>query len=105
MVTTFYSPGAGKSLEALIQPNTKVPYVESPGSETLEMQDIPASSGIAHAHGMTVIVDNTWATPLYFKAFAHGIDMPIYSASKYIVDHSDAAPFSLLRRRLCRSTG
>jgi len=103
--TTFYSPGAGKSLEALIQPNTKVPYVESPGSETLEMQDIPASSGIAHAHGMTVIVDNTWATPLYFKAFAHGIDMPIYSASKYIVDHSDAAPFSLLRRRLCRSTG
>ena len=71
METTFYSPGAGKSLEALIRPNTKVPYVESPGSETLEMQDISASSGIAHAHGMAVMADNTWTTPLYPSDCTH----------------------------------
>ncbi|CAE6847980.1 Cystathionine beta-lyase MetC [Paraburkholderia aspalathi] len=88
--TTFYSPSAGESIDALIRPNTKVLYVESPGSETLEMQDVPTLARIGHAHGLTVIADNTWGTPLYFKAFEHGVDVSIQAATKYIVGHSDA---------------
>lgn len=88
--TTFYSPSAGESIASLIRPNTKVLYVESPGSETLEMQDVPTLARIAHDHGLTVIADNTWGTPLYFKAFEHGVDVSIQAATKYIVGHSDA---------------
>lgn len=88
--TTFYLPSSGESIESLIRPNTKVLYIESPGSETLEMQDVPALSRIAHRHGLTVIADNTWGTPLYFKAFDHGVDVSIQAATKYIVGHSDA---------------
>ncbi|MBI0329468.1 cystathionine beta-lyase [Burkholderia plantarii] len=88
--TTFYHPCHGESIESLIRPNTKVLYIESPGSETLEMQDVPALSRIAHRHGLTVIADNTWGTPLYFKAFEHGVDVSIQAATKYIVGHSDA---------------
>ncbi|MCP1119530.1 cystathionine beta-lyase [Robbsia andropogonis] len=88
--TTFYVPSAGESIEALIRPNTRVLYIESPGSETLEMQDVPTLSRIAHRHGLTVIADNTWGTPLYFKPFEHGVDVSIQAATKYIVGHSDA---------------
>jgi cystathionine beta-lyase len=88
--TTFYSPDAGADIASLIRPNTKVLYIESPGSETLEMQDVPALAKAAHAHGLTVIADNTWGTPLFFKAFEHGVDVSIHAATKYIVGHSDA---------------
>jgi cystathionine beta-lyase len=88
--TTFYSPTAGETITSMIRPNTKVLYIESPGSETLEMQDVPTLARLAHAHGLTVIADNTWGTPLYFKAFDHGVDVSIQAATKYIVGHSDA---------------
>ena len=65
-------------------------FAESPGSQTFEVQDIPAIANAAHAAGAVVILDNTWATPLYFKSFAHGADVSIQAATKYIVGHADA---------------
>ena len=88
--TTYYDPLIGADIDRLIRPNTKVVYVESPGSGLFEVQDVPAIAGVAHAHGLTVIMDNTWASPLYFKPFEHGVDVSIQAATKYIVGHSDA---------------
>lgn len=87
---TRYAPNATPAeVEALIRPETKVLFVEAPGSETLEMQDIPALAAVAKRYGMTVIMDNTWATPLFFKPFEHGVDVSIQAATKYITGHSD----------------
>jgi cystathionine beta-lyase len=88
--TTFFDPLAGASIESLITPETRVVYLESPGSLTFEIQDIPAIAEVAHRRGITVIADNTWATPLYFKPFAHGVDVSVQAATKYVVGHSDA---------------
>jgi cysteine-S-conjugate beta-lyase len=88
--TTFFDPLEGRSIEPQIRPETRVVYLESPGSLTFEIQDTPAIAEVAHRRGITVIADNTWATPLYFKPFAHGIDVSIQAATKYIVGHSDA---------------
>jgi cysteine-S-conjugate beta-lyase len=90
VATTFFDPLLGRSIEPLIQPNTRVIYVESPGSLTFEVQDVPAIAEAAHRRGITVIIDNTWGTPLYFKPFAHGADVSVQAATKYIVGHSDA---------------
>lgn len=87
---TRYDPCDAASLPALLRPQTKVVYVESPGSETLEIQDIPALARCAHAHGARVVMDNTWATPLFFKPFEHGVDVSIQAATKYITGHSDS---------------
>jgi cystathionine beta-lyase len=70
--------------------NTRAVFTESPGSHSFEMQDIPAIAAVAHERGAWVLTDNTWATPLYFKPFAHGVDVSIQAATKYIVGHSDA---------------
>ncbi len=90
VATTFFDPLVGRSIEPLIQPNTRVIYLESPGSLTFEVQDAPAIAEVAHRRGITVVMDNTWATPLYFKPFAHGADVSVQAATKYIVGHSDA---------------
>lgn len=87
---TRYAPGIGAGIRDLIQPNTRVVLVESPGSETFELQDIPAIASQAHAAGAYVVMDNTWATPLFYDAFKHGVDVSIQAATKYIVGHSDA---------------
>lgn len=87
---TIYDPTIGAGIEASIRPNTRVVYVESPGSETFEVQDIPAIAAAAHRHGAKVVMDNTWGTPLFFKPFEHGVDISIQAATKYIVGHSDA---------------
>lgn len=87
---TLYDPRIGAGIEALIRPNTRVVYVESPGSETFEIQDIPAIAAVAHRHGARVVMDNTWGTPLFFKPFQHGVDVSVQAATKYIVGHSDA---------------
>ncbi len=86
----FYDPLLGAGIAALLRPNTSVVVVEAPGSLTFEMQDIPAIAAAAHARGAVVVMDNTWATPLYFKAFAHGVDVSVQAATKYVVGHSDA---------------
>jgi cystathionine beta-lyase len=88
--TTFYDPLVGGGIETLMRPNTKVVFVESPGSLTFEVQDVPAIADVAHRRGATVIMDNTWATPLYFKPLAHGVDLSVQAATKYIVGHADA---------------
>jgi cystathionine beta-lyase len=87
--TTYYDPLVGAGVSALIRPNTRVVFTESPGSNTFEVQDIPAIVQAAHAAGATVMLDNTWASPLYFKPFDHGVDVSIQAATKYIAGHSD----------------
>jgi len=87
--TTYYDPLIGEEIESLLRPNTSIIYTESPGSHTFEVQDIPAISKIAHAHGAKIIMDNTWASPLFFKPFEHGVDLSIQAATKYIVGYSD----------------
>ena len=88
--TAYYDPAIGAGIAALIRPNTRVVYCESPGSLTMEMQDIPAIAAAAHKHGCTVVADNTWAAGHYFKAFEHGCDVSLQAATKYLVGHSDA---------------
>lgn len=88
--TTYYDPLIGAKLRDLIKPNTKVLYLESPGSQTFEVQDVPLLANIAHDHGLVVMLDNTWAAGHFFKAFTHGVDISIQAATKYIVGHSDA---------------
>jgi cysteine-S-conjugate beta-lyase len=90
IVTTYYDPLIGKGIAGLIKANTRVVYCESPGSQTMEVQDVPAIAAAAHAAGAVAIIDNTWAAGHYFKAFAHGCDVSIQAATKYIVGHSDA---------------
>jgi cystathionine beta-lyase len=87
--TTFYDPVIGEAeIAALIQPNTKVVYTESPGSHTFELQDIPAIARAAHARGCTVMMDNTWGIH-NFMPFQHGVDVSIQALTKYVGGHSD----------------
>jgi cystathionine beta-lyase len=88
--TTYYDPLVGGRIAELMQNNTKVVFTESPGSQTFEVQDIPAIAKAAHAREALVVLDNTWATPLFFKPFTHGVDVSIQAATKYIVGHADA---------------
>jgi cysteine-S-conjugate beta-lyase len=87
--TTYYDPCIGVGIEALFRPNTKAVFCESPGSLTFEVQDVSAIAQVAHARGASMLLDNTWATPLYFDAFAHGADFSIQAATKYIGGHAD----------------
>jgi cystathionine beta-lyase len=87
--TTFYDPGIGAGIEALIRPETTAVYVESPGSLTFEVQDVPAIAEAAHRHGAAVVMDNTWATPLLFDAHAKGVDLCIEAGTKYVSGASD----------------
>lgn len=87
--TTYYDPSIGSGIASLFKPNTKVVFTEAPGSQSFEMQDIPAIADVAHAKGALVLMDNTWATPLFFRAFEKGVDMSIQAGTKYIGGHSD----------------
>ncbi len=87
--TTYYDPLIGAGIGALIRPNTRLIFTESPGSNTFEMQDIPAIVAAARAHGVFVLMDNTWATPLFFRPLDHGVDVSIQSGTKYLTGHAD----------------
>ena len=87
--TTYYDPLLGGRIAALLEPNTRAVFVESPGSLSFEMQDVPAIAAAAHAKGAAVLMDNTWASPLYFRALDKGVDLSIQSGTKYIGGHSD----------------
>ena len=87
--TTYYDPLVGESIAALLRPNTRVVYLESPGSHTFEVQDVPAIARVAKSHGAVVIMDNTWATGLYFPAFEYGADLVVQAGTKYPAGHSD----------------
>lgn len=86
---TYYDPAINSGIEELMQDNTKVVYLESPGSLTFEVQDVPAIADIAHKHGAKVLMDNTWGTPHLCDPFAMGVDVWLASASKYLSGHSD----------------
>ena len=86
---SYYDPLAGAAIEREFRPNTRIVFAESPGSLTFEVQDVPAIASVAHAHGAVVVLDNTWATPLGFRAFDHGVDVAVHAATKYIGGHSD----------------
>ena len=87
--TTYYEPTIGEGIQDLIKPNTKVLFTESPGSVTMEVQDIPTLARIAHEHDIIVMLDNTWAAGVNFSPFDFGVDISIQAATKYIVGHSD----------------
>lgn len=86
---SYYDPLIGAGISALMRKNTRAVMCEAPGSQTFEMQDIPAIIKAAHAHGAVVLMDNTWATPLYFDAHTHGVDYSIQAGTKYPAGHSD----------------
>ena len=88
--TTFYDPCIGAGIADLMQDNTSVVVGESPGSLTFEIQDFPALADAAHERGAVLIVDNTWASPLFCQPLALGADVSIQACTKYIVGHSDA---------------
>lgn len=88
--TTYYDPAIGAAISNLIRPNTRLVFVESPGSQTFEMQDIPAIAAVARAKNIWVLADNTWASPLYCQPLALGADVSIQAATKYVVGHADA---------------
>jgi cysteine-S-conjugate beta-lyase len=87
--TTFYDPRAGAAIESLIRPNTRVVFMESPGSLTFEVQDVPAIARICRARGIISIIDSTWATPLFFRPIEHGVDLVIHALTKYQSGNSD----------------
>jgi cystathionine beta-lyase len=90
VTTRFYDPTVGGGIAGLFAPNTKAVFLESPGSLTFEVQDVPAICAAAKARGIVTLIDNTWATPLLFPAMRHGVDLSILACTKYIVGHSDA---------------
>ena len=75
--TTYYDPLIGAGIETLMRPNTRVVYLEIPGTLTFEMQDVPAIAAAARKRGAKVLLDNTWASGLFFKPFEHGVDLAI----------------------------
>jgi cystathionine beta-lyase len=86
---SYYDPLAADRIAFLMQPKPRAVFTEAPGSLTFEMQDIPAIAAAAHAQGAIVLMDNTWASPLFFSALDHGVDLSIQSGTKYIGGHSD----------------
>ncbi len=86
----FYDPTIGAGIAKLMRPETKLVFLESPGSHSFEVQDVPAIAATARASGAVSIIDNSWATPLYLKPLALGVDISVHAATKYIVGHADA---------------
>ena len=87
--TTYYDPLAGANIANVMRPNTSAVLVEAPGSQSFEMQDVPAIAAEAHARDACVIMDNTWATPLFFPPHERGVDLAIEAGTKYLSGHSD----------------
>lgn len=87
--TDFYDPLEGANIASLIQDNTRLIWCESPGSITMELQDIPAIAAAAHNRNVRVVLDNTWSAGVLFDAFAHGVDITMQALTKYIGGHSD----------------
>ena len=87
--TTYYDPLIGEGIAALFRDNTTAVLTEAPGSQSFEMQDIPAIAGVAHARKACVIMDNTWATPLFFPPHERGVDLAVEAGTKYLSGHSD----------------
>ncbi len=87
--TTYFDPYAGAQVAALMRPNTTAILLEAPGSQSFEMQDIPTIAAAAHQRNICVIMDNTWATPIFFSPHTHGVALAIEAGTKYLSGHSD----------------
>ncbi|WP_127956771.1 cystathionine beta-lyase [Serratia microhaemolytica] len=87
--TSYYDPLLGKDIVTQFRANTSVLFLESPGSQSFEVQDVPTMTALAKEHGITTIIDNTWATPLFFRAHEHGCDLSVEAGTKYLGGHSD----------------
>ena len=85
----YYDPLIGSGIAELISQNTRVILLESPGSLTMEVQDVPAICGVARQRRIVTVLDNTWATPMFFPAIAAGVDISILAATKYVGGHAD----------------
>lgn len=96
--TIYYNPGIGEDVAQLFTGHTALIFMESPGSLTFEVQDVPAIAAAAARDGILTMIDNTWATPLYFPALTHGVDISMMSLSKYVGGHSDVMMGSLTAR-------
>jgi cystathionine beta-lyase len=90
VATTYFDPTIGAGIEALIGERTRAIFLESPGSLTMEVQDVPAICAAAKARGVTTLLDNTWATPFFFPALETGVDISILAGTKYVSGHADA---------------
>lgn len=89
METTYYDPLIADDIASLIRPHTRAIFLESPGSQSFEIQDIPAFVAAASARDITTLMDNTWATPLFFRPHDFGVDVSIQAGTKYLSGHSD----------------
>ena len=89
VTTEFYDPHVGAGIEALIRPNTRIIYLESPGSYTFEIQDVPAICAVARARGVLTMIDNAWASPVMARPFDWGIDISLLPLTKYWGGHAD----------------
>ena len=89
VTTDYYDPSIGAGISALMKPETTAVLVESPGSQSMEIQDVPAIAAAAHEKGLCVVIDNTWATPLFFPPHERGCDLAVEAGTKYLSGHSD----------------
>ncbi|MEN9317044.1 MAG: cystathionine beta-lyase MetC, partial [Pseudomonadota bacterium] len=87
--TTFYEPTIGGAIASLMRPNTRVVYLESPGSYTFEVQDVPAICAVARARGAITMIDNAWASPVFARPFDWGVDVSLLPLTKYWSGHAD----------------
>lgn len=97
--TTFYAPGLDVAgVAALIEPTTRVLYLESPGSYTFEIQDVPALCAMARARGIVTMIDNAWASPMFARPFDWGVDMSLLPLTKYWSGHADVLMGAVVAR-------
>ena len=89
ITTEYYAPDIGGAIAELIRKNTRLVFMEAPGSLTFEMQDIPGITRATKEKGVLTLMDNTWATPIFFRPLEHGVDVSIQAGTKYIASHSD----------------
>jgi cystathionine beta-lyase len=94
----FYAPEAGAEIQRLFRENTRMVWCESPGSITLEVQDVPSIAAAAHRAGVMIALDNTWSAGVYFDAFVHGVDVTMQALTKYAGGHSDLLLGSITTR-------
>lgn len=89
IATTWYDPSMGGGVASMLRPETRVVFVESPGSFTFEVQDLPAIAAAAHVAGALVVADTSWASPYFHRALAHGADVSVQAGTKYLAGHAD----------------
>lgn len=89
VTTEFFDPLIGAGIEALLRPETRIVYLESPGSYTFEIQDVPAICAVARAHGVLTMIDNAWASPVFARPFDWGVDISLLPLTKYWGGHAD----------------